>query len=43
MAVDILERPDEIEKLPIPPDRYEQCREWAEWKARVVPQIDSGV
>jgi hypothetical protein len=43
MAVDILERPDEIEKLPIPQDRYEQCRKWAEWNARIVPQIDSGV
>jgi Multicopper oxidase len=43
MAFDVLERPDDIQKLPIPPERFQQCREWAAWKTGVVPQIDSGV
>jgi len=43
MAIDVLERPDDIHKLPIPEERYEQCRQWALWQAGLVPQIDSGV
>lgn len=43
MAFGILERPDDIQKLPIPENRYQQCQEWNSWKAGTLPQIDSGV
>lgn len=43
MAIDILERPDDIEDLPIPEAGYQQCRNWEAWQNGVVSQIDSGV
>jgi Multicopper oxidase len=44
MAITIVERPDDIVNVPIPPASYQQCRDWRSWKtAGVLPQIDSGV
>ncbi|KAL9620603.1 MAG: hypothetical protein Q9160_004857 [Pyrenula sp. 1 TL-2023] len=44
LYVNVLERGDDIQQIPFPPDVMQTCRDWANFTGTVVPnQIDSGV
>ncbi|KAL3426674.1 multicopper oxidase [Phlyctema vagabunda] len=44
LSISVLERPDDIAKLPIPSIMAQTCRDWADFTDRaVVDQIDSGL
>jgi FtsP/CotA-like multicopper oxidase with cupredoxin domain len=44
LYITVLERPDDIAKLNIPPIMAQTCRDWATWTGdHVVDQIDSGL
>ena len=43
-VINLLERPDDIKKIPIPRSVSQTCREWAAWTGQnVVNEIDSGL